>query len=401
MICTRNVAAMLVLLSLVGCAGAETVDEKAYARTITAFGLNSLKELAASQPDKNVLISPVSLSMALTMTYNGAAGDTLTAMQDALELSGYTPKQASVANCALMQSLEKAAPDVKLSIANSLWARKGIEFKPAFLQANKQYFKAEVRKTRFGPEAAAQINSWVKSKTNGKIPEIVQKIPGDMILYLINAVYFKGDWTYPFDKDRTSDGPFTLADGSKITVPMMWRNGGYAYYAGDGFQAISLPYGKERMRMYVFLPKEPNGLPDLVGKLDAKTWDMWVRGFKTETVNLSMPRFKIEYKAADEMKAALKAMGMGVAFDPARADFSNMAQIAGQNVFISEVVHKTFLDVNEAGTEAAAATSVGMAMTAAPMQPIRMVVDHPFLCAIVDSETGAVLFVGAIMNPKG
>jgi serpin B len=152
--------------------------------------------------------------------------------------------------------------------------------------------------------------------------------------------------------------------------------------------------------MYLFLPKEPNGLADLVRKLDAKTWETWIEGFSTQTVNLSMPRFKIEYKAADELKAALSAMGMGVAFDPGQADFSAMAELPGRNVFISEVVHKTFLDVNEAGTEAAAATSVGMAMTAAPMQPIKMVVDHPFLCAIVDSETGAVLFVGAIVNPK-
>jgi serine protease inhibitor len=400
MLGTRNVIAMLVLMGLAASAGAAKVD-KVYVQRVTGFGFKALSELALAEPSKNVFISPASLAMALTMTYNGAAGDTLTAMQKTLELSGYTPKKASVASCALIESLESAAPDVKLSIANSLWARKGISFEPDFLAANKKYFHAEVKQIEFGPAAVKAINAWVKTKTNGKIPEIVKQTRANMILYLINAVYFKGAWTNPFDKTRTEDKPFTLANGDKITVPMMWRHGSYAYYKGSSFQAISIPYGKGRMRMYIVLSDKASGLPDLVRDLSAKTWDTWMHGFSTAMVNLSMPRFKIEYRAEDEMKAALTAMGMAVAFDPGKADFGKMAEIPGQNVYISQVAHKTYLNVNETGTEAAAATSVGMAMTAMPTRPIDMVVDHPFLCAIVDNETGAVLFVGAIMNPKG
>ncbi len=399
MVSAGRAIALLAVIGMSGSVGAAQVD-KAYVRGVTGFGFKALNELARTNPDKNVFISPTSLSMALAMTYNGSSGSTRTAMQKALGIAGFDPKKASSASFGLIQSLTKAEAGVELNIANSLWARKGIKFKPDFLKTNKQYFKAEVKQVTFGPAAVKAVNSWVKAKTGGKIPEIISQMPANAILYLINAVYFKGAWTNTFDKERTSDGPFTLADGDKLAVPMMRRNGSYSYYKGTGFQGISLPYGQGRMRMYVFLPDKASAVPDLVHELTAQKWETWTRGFNATQVDLCMPRFKIEYKAEDEMKAALKTMGMAVAFDPAKADFSRMAQLSGNRVYISQVVHKTFLDVNEAGTEAAAATSIGMAFTSAPMRPIEMVVDHPFLCAIADGETGAVLFVGAVMNPK-
>jgi len=390
----------LLVVGVARSAGAVNVDP-AYAQRVNGFGFKSLNQLAKTQPRDNIFISPISLSMALTMTYNGAAGDTLKAMRKALNISGFSPGQANRNSSNLMKSLQDPASGVKLNIANSVWARKGIKFKPDFLQTNKQFFNAEIKTVDFGPEAVKQINTWVKTKTQGKIPKIIDQMRGNMIMYLLNAVYFKGAWTMPFEKALTKDGPFSLADGKKITVPMMHRQGFMGYYHGAGFQAVSLPYASGRMRMVVLLPEKPSGLHGLVSQLTSQKWDTWLRSFTSASVNLSMPKFKIEYKAEDELKAALSAMGMAVAFDSAKANFSKMAVIPGQNVFISQVVHKTFLDVNEAGTEAAAATSVGMAMTAAPTQPVEMNVDHPFLCAIVDSDTGAVLFVGAVMNPKG
>lgn len=390
------IASLLICLS---CAQAAQVD-RTFTQRVSVFGFKTLNELARAQKGKNVFISPVSLEMALAMTYNGAAGDTRKAMAQALELTAYDPADASAASSALIKSLQQPCPGVKLSIANSLWARNGVAFKPDFLRANKEFFNAEIRKIDFSAADVKTINSWVSSKTQGKIPEIIKQIQADMVLFLINAVYFKGQWADPFDKKLTRDAPFTLASGSKLKVPMMTRHGSYGYFSEPGLQAISIPYGKGRMSMYVFLPAKPTGLPDLLLKLNSATWDKWMHAFSTRSLDLSLPRFKIEYKAEAELQAALKSMGMAIAFDPAKADFSRMASTSYQNLYISQVVHKTYVDVNEEGTEAAAVTSVGVGVTAMPVRPLQMVVDHPFLCAIVDNETGAILFIGAIANPK-
>lgn len=370
------------------------------AARMSGFGFDVLKQLSAARQGENVFISPVSLSLALTMTWNGSAGQTRSAMSRALGLKGMKAAEVNRAAGALTAELAKADPKARLSIANSLWARKGVDFLPTFLNANKRHFHAEVRQVEFGPEALASINSWVKDKTQGKIAKIIDRIPQNALLYLINAVYFKGPWQNPFEKSRTSEGPFTLADGSEISVPMMIRQGSYDYKRGSGFQAISIPYGSGRISLFIVLPEKPSGLPELVRKLDVNSWREWTSGLKPTEVNLSLPRFRIEYGVEDELKAALSAIGMKLAFDPGKADFSRMCKPDGERVFISQVAHKTFIDVNEAGTEAAAATSVGMSFTAMPMEPVRVVVDRPFLCAICDSKTGAVLFIGAIANPK-
>jgi serpin B len=387
------------LLTCMSSAQAAQVDRNFTSR-VSVFGFKTLNELARTQPGKNVFISPVSLEMALTMTYNGASGETRKAMAQALELTAYTPQDASAASSALIKSLENSGPGVKLNIANSLWARKGVKFKPDFLRANKNYFNAEIKEVEFDQAAVKAINSWVSSKTQGKIPKIIEQIQSNMILFLINAVYFKGQWTDEFDKKLTKEAPFTLANGTKTNVPMMSRHGHYTYFSEPGLQAISIPYGTGRMSMYVFLPDKPSGLPDLLLRLNATTWEKWMHSFGTRTLDLSMPRFKIEYKAEEELKAALKSMGMTVAFDPAKADFSGMAITSHQNLYISQIVHKTYVDVNEQGTEAAAVTSVGVGVTAMPVRPLQMVIDHPFLCAIADNDTGAILFIGAITNPK-
>lgn len=367
---------------------------------MAGFGFDVLKQLSAARQGKNVFISPVSLSLALTMTWNGSAGATRTAMSKTLGLKGIKAADVNRAAARLTAELAKADPKIQISIANSLWARKGISFLPAFINANKKYFRADVREIEFGPEAPGMINAWVKDRTKGKIAKIIDRIPANALLYLINAVHFKGPWQSPFDKSRTSDGFFKLADGTEISVPMMIRQGSYGYKRAEGFQAVSIPYGGGRICMFIMLPDKPSGLPELLQKLDAGSWAGWTSGLKPTEVNLSLPRFRIEYGVEEELKKALTAAGMKSAFDPNKADFSRMCRLAGERVFISQVAHKTFIDVNEAGTEAAAATSVEMSFTAAPMEPVRVAVDRPFLCAIRDTVTGAVLFIGAVANPK-
>ena len=249
------------------------------------------------------------------------------------------------------------------------------------------------------PGSVATINDWVGRNTAGKIPKIIDRIDANDILFLINAIYFKGKWTAQFKKELTKQQPFTPADRNKIQVPMMTQSGSYQYYETPDFQAISLPYGNRRWNLRIFLPSAGRTLPQFLKSLTAANWDTWMRSFHKRDGDISLPRFRIEYEK--ELNNALKALGMEVAFDRSRADFSAMLQTS-ERAYIKQVKHKTFVEVNEEGTEAAAATSVGVQVTSVevPMQKFRMVVDRPFFCAIRDEQTGAVLFLGAINNVK-
>lgn len=363
----------------------------------TRFGFKLFAELAGDQPSENAFISPSSVAFALTMAHNGTAGDTRQAMAAALEVEGISLDELNAANAALMASLMEAEPAVELSIANSLWAKAGYEFKDAFMAANREFFDAKVTALNFAdPSASRTMNDWVSEQTKGKIPTIVpDRLDPLAILFIINAIYFKGLWDDPFDKAITKEQPFTLLDGSKKPVQLMSQSGDYPYFEGEGFQAISLPYKDQRVSMLIFLPKEDSSLAELCRNLNAATWESWVPQLRKQHGSISLPRFRAEYEAS--LNDALSALGMGIAFSD-RADFSNLCDDAAR---ISEVKHKTFVEVNEEGTEAAAATMVGIVATAAPMHPpFRMVVDRPFFCAIRDNETGTVLFMGVIVDPE-
>lgn len=366
----------------------------------TKFGFKLLAEVLKGDANKNVFVSPASVAMALAMTYNGAAGETQQAMAGTLELEGMNLDEVNRANAALRAKLQDADPSVQLFIANSLWARKGISFQPDFIGRNKEFYGAEVRALDFSdPGAAPTINAWVSKNTKSKITQIVDSpIDPQMILFLINAVYFKGNWTHPFEKELTKERDFTLLDGTQKKCPMMSQGGSYNYYQGEKFQAVSLPYGRRRVSMYVFLPAKESNLKEFCQNLGAENWDNWMSQFHRMEGDIVLPRFKLEYEKL--LNNALKAVGMAVAFDPSRANFAAMTS---EPAFISEVKHKTFVEVNEEGTEAAAVTSVGMALAAAPSKPperFRMVVDRPFFFAIRDNATGIILFMGAIVEPK-
>ena len=365
----------------------------------STFGLNLFHQLIAETPDENVFVSPSSVAIALAMTYNGAAGETSEAMAKALELGDLSPEDVNAANAALMQSLQAAEPEVILSIANSLWGREGIDFLPGFLSANREHYGAELTELDFtDPKAPDRINGWVKDQTRDKITRIIDRISDLAILYLINAIYFKGDWDEPFEESATEDRPFTLLHGGEKTVPMMWQHGDYRYLEADGIQAISLPYKGDRISMVVVLPAEGSSLADWCTALDADVWEGLVDGLSFKEGTIQLPRFTLEYEA--QLNGALTALGMGVAFDENAADFSKMSTAFPQ-IWISKVIHKTFVEVNERGTEAAAVTAVEMEALAAPPQeePFQMVVDRPFFCAIRDELTGTLLFMGAIVDP--
>ncbi len=366
----------------------------------TSFGFKLFAEVAKQDAGKNVFISPASVGLALAMTYNGAVGETKQGMERTLDIQGMNHLELNRAYSQLKAALESADPKVQLNIANSLWGRKGITFNPDFIQRNKQFYGADVTALDFGdPGAPATINAWVADKTKGKISHIVDQIDAQSILFLINAIYFKGKWSIEFDKAKTKEDTFTTGAGQQKRVPMMHQSGKYNYYEGKNFQAVSLPYGDGRASMYIFLPAQGSRLDEFQKDLTAANWESWMKQFVQTDGSIAVPRFKVEYEVG--LNDALKALGMGIAFDADRADFSGIVQGSGK-AYISRVKHKTFAEVNEEGTEAAAVTSVEMRVTSARPQQrtFQMIVDRPFFCAIRDNKTGTLLFVGSITDPQ-
>lgn len=360
------------------------------------FGFGLFSKLSEADPTGNIFISPLSVAIALTMTYNGAGGETKEAMAKVLGVEGMDLNQVNEANLELRRMLENIDPNVELLISNSLWARKGIGFKDDFLDRNRRFFEAKIEELDFlDPNAPSIINKWVESSTKGKIEKIIDRIDPYTVMFLINALYFKGIWKFKFDKEKTKDMPFHTIEGEKKMVPMMTQSGKFQYLRGDGFQAINLPYGNGRVSMYIFLPDPDRNINLFLKELSPEKWEKWLEGFKEEEGDIFIPRFKLEYEKV--LNDALKALGMEVAFDPDRANFEGM-RTPPPNLFIQEVKHKTVVEVNEEGTEAAAVTSVGIGITAVP-QRFTFVADRPFFFAICDNKTGAIIFMGVLKKP--
>lgn len=360
------------------------------------FGFRLLTELTQGRIKENIVLSPYSIASALAMTYNGAAGETKAAMARALDIEGIGLDELNQGEKGLLEGLQEKDARLQLIVANSLWARKGISFKTGFINRVKRFFSAEASVLDFNsPEALAKINGWVREKTRGRIEKIVERILPDAVLYLINAVYFKGKWQDEFDPKQTYETDFHLPDGTKKRVKMMHRSNRFSYLARDGFQAVKLPYGDGRMSMVVFLPDESLGLNGLIAHLTSENYSIWQAEFATRQGEVGLPRFKLEYEQS--LNEPLKALGMAIAFDLNIADFSEMSPMKG--IAIGEVRHKSFIEVNEEGTEAAAVTSVEMVMTAMPVDRFSMICDRPFLFAIQDNLSGAILFLGAVVKP--
>ena len=377
-----------------------TEKQKQLVSSSNAFGFdffNKVNELSGS--DENLMVSPLSVSMALGMTRNGAANETLEAMTNTLGFEGQTENEINESYKYIIETFSALDPKVKLQIANSIWYRSDFQVEQPFIDANTQYFNASVTPLDFSsPTAVDIINGWVNEKTNELIPKILDQIPGDAVMYLINAVYFKGQWKYQFEQKNTVSKPFTLQDGSVIQVAAMNQHATFNYYKGTGFEAIDLPYNQGNYTMTVLLPDADKKVSDVVSQLTQANWNTWSRQFTEMDIELQLPKFKYEYDEQN-MKPILTAMGMGAAFSPDYADFTRINRDGG--LFISRVLHKTFIETNEEGTEAAAVTAVEISETSAgPDQPYYFTINRPFVYFIQEKATGTILFIGMVMNPN-
>jgi serine protease inhibitor len=365
------------------------------------FALTMLQQLDDPKAGENLCFSPLSLALALSMTLNGAEGETYDAIAKTL---GYTEQQLDAVNTqsrALARLLKPDDKSITVHMANGLWVQQGFPLKPDFLRALLSYYETRTETVDFlKPEAAANaINAWVKEQTQGLIEKLFQAgdFDAQTRLALVNTLYFEGKWQYPFPKDATSDAPFYLESGATKQVPMMRLSERLPYYTGEGFQAVALPYGEGDYRFYLFLPDKGRTVAEFRKQLTPENWAKWLGAFRVVQGSVQMPRFKIEAKY--DLKPPLSALGMGVAFDPDRADFSRIADVAPERLFIQKAIQKVVVEVDEEGTKAAAATGITVGVTSVPVDQFSLVADRPFLFAIVHQPTGTVLFVGVVRQP--
>ncbi len=389
-------------------------DVKTLAKDSNEFGADLYKQLAGKEG--NLFFSPGSIYPALGMLYNGARGETAAEMVKTLHLSLPVDKlnaafaeQARLLNPpAPLPAKEGEKPKERpyqLSIANALWAQEGYKFNPEYLALTAKFFGAELTAVNFVTAAEAareKINGWVEKKTNDKIKDLIPQgaLTADTRMVLTNAIYFKGNWAEPFKKEDTRDEPFRTpakrgdAAAGERKAPMMHRSGKYGYLKGDGFAAVELPYAGDELAMQVFLPDEVDGLAEFENKLSADNFAKWT--FHSRDVNLSLPKFKMTREFT--LNEQLARLGMPLAFS-SKADLSGIGGSPGE-LYVSSVLHKAFVDVNEEGTEAAAATGIVVGVTAMPPPPVEFKADHPFLFIIRHKPTGGVLFIGRLVDPK-
>ena len=362
---------------------------------LAGFSLDLFRRMAAADAGKNVFVSPVSVWLALCMTYNGAAGSTAMGMAEALHALDVPIGDLNADNAGLMGVLTAADPDVKIAIANSIWMRKELDskFNKSFLDLNKQFYAAEVRALDFADSGAAGvINQWVEQNTNGNIKDLIEPpIHPDTVMFLINAVHFKAPWKQAFDAKKTRDGQFTASDGNTVQVKYMTKDEDSVGYADENLAAARIPYASGRLEMVAVMPQK-QALKEFVSSLTPESLQAIIGKCEKTGMELALPKFKLEYEA--ELNDVLKAMGMEEAFGD--ADFSNMSTEMGKELFISKVRHKSFIEVNEEGTEASAATSVEMRVTG---MMLSLTFDKPFVYLIRDTRTGAILFIGTLENP--
>lgn len=367
----------------------------------TAFALDMYSKLKAEKG--NLFFSPYSISSALAMTYGGARGTTAAEMEKTLH---FTQRQQVHEDFAwLNQELAAAQKDggVELAIANSLWPQKSELFRPEFLEMTQKYYKSPVTPLDYNNPAQAvrTINSWVADNTKQKIQNLIDGLDRETVMVLVNAIYFKGKWAEPFKKEMTRDGDFTLASGEKTTVPMMHQTKKFAYSETDAMQILEMPYVGNRTSMVVILPRDPAGIAKIEDQLETQTlarWTSWLNS--PREVIVTLPKFKMTWGTFD-LKPAFENLGMHAPFSGTNADFSGMKEMKGtlDRIVISKILHKAFVEVNEEGTEAAAATAVIMVRGGIGPTIPSFNADHPFIFLIRDKTTGSILFIGKVMDP--
>ena len=361
------------------------------------FGLELFKQMSDTGiASKNLMISPLSVSMALSMTYNGAKNRTKEAFDNTLHFDGLTLEELNQSVKELTGALLSVDPKITLDIANSIWYKKGFVVESDFINRNKTFYSAEIQELNFGnPQSVNTINDWVDEKTNHKIEKIIDQLNPEDRMLLINAIYFKGDWRNRFNSSQTASKPFYLENGQQVSVQMMQTTGNYPYFENNMLDALEMPYGRGNFSMVVLLPKEGYKVADILTSLNSETWETWQDEFvDIDEVPVSFPKFKFRYEKS--LKEVLRTLGLSEAFDET-ADFTGINKDGG--LLISEVKHKTYINVDEEGTEAAAVTAVTVGTTSAgPGYPF--VADHPFVFIIKEKYTHAILFIGVLANPN-
>jgi len=404
----------LVLAAMgVGAAQAGNNDAAAKGVSLMATAANEFawsytKRLAGAQ-EGNLFVSPLSVHTALSMTWLGAEGATQQQMTNALGFSslGSGVPEAAYPDLLALLGGDDDAP-YELRMANALWGQQGFGWKPSFLSESSEVFGAALRDVDFAgatEQARQAINTWVEDQTNDRIRELFP--PGILDqstrMVLTNAVYFKGDWKHPFPEAGTREQTFHLSETESVETPMMGQTEEFDYFENETVQAVRLPYEGGDLSMLIVLPREADGLAEVAGSMGG-AYDACVKGLARREVSVTLPKFKLTWEG--ELKESLQAMRITDAFDPAKADFSGMlAEASAERLFISSVRHKAFVDVNEEGTEAAAATGVAIKLTAMPAPPVEFRADRPFLFVIQrdmpGQRGGVVLFVGRVMDPTG
>lgn len=376
-----------------------TAGEQGIITAGNGFGPALLARVNATRGGENIFISPLSASMALGMLLNGAGGTTFDEMRATLGFGTMSRTEIIAAYRDLIALLRGLDSKVDFRIANSVWYRDVFSpaIAPEFLTEAKVHFDATAAGLDFAhPTAVQTINDWVKAGTNGKIDSIVDSISPEIVMILANAIYFKGDWREGFDRSKTANAPFTTGAGATITVPMMHRTDTMRVGTPGGRMVVDLGYGGDAFSMTIILPQPGESVNALVAALTPALWTSMVASLAPGDVELSMPRFSLRWEA--QLGDALKAMGMPTPFVAGGADFTRLSPTRGHELYISYVKQKTYVDVNEIGTEAAAVTGVGVGITSVPLRTV-VNVNRPFVFAIRERLSGAILFLGKVVAP--
>jgi len=369
-----------------------SAQEKILVEGSNDFTFKLLGKLAQTASDESFFASPLSISMAFGMALNGTDRETYEQMHDFFGHDGLSNDEINTAFRDLIDLLTRLDPQVRMEIANSIWYRRGFEVLEEFLQTNAEYFDAEIADLDFSDPASVDIiNSWISDKTNGLIDEMIESIGPNVIMYLINAIYFKADWTVQFDPDDTRDEPFTTATGEKTDVPLMRVREAFGYFENSDWQVVDLPYGDGSFSFTAFLPTDRHNLGEFAGELTRQEFDAITSQLEEDTVNVYLPRFEIDFKYGDIMED-LQTMGLTLPFLAGEADFSRIHPF--EDLFISDVMHRAVIKVDEEGSEAAAVTVIEISRTSVGPQELTIRLDRPFLFFIREKGSNTILFMG-------
>lgn len=373
-----------------------TTDQTALIESGNEFAFDIFKNIISGENEgKNVMISPLSISSALSMTINGANGETREAMLEALRLKGITVDAVNKAYRDLTKALISVDKRVLISIANSVWTEDDFNVKKAFIDVLTQYYDAQSEAFDINdPNAPARMNAWIENKTNGLIKDMIESLDDNTVMLLINAIYFKGKWASEFDRTKTENLPFYLTSGS-VNVPMMKQKSDFSVFEGNGFVMAEFPYGQGNFVMDVILPDQSSSLSGTMNLISDANFNGWISQMRKRETDVTFPKFKYGFKK--KLKDVLSNMGMGIAFTDA-ADFSNISE--QYDLLINEVTHQSFIETDEEGTEAAAATVVEIGLTSVGPTSFEFRMDRPFIFIIRETTTNSILFMGRVADPS-